>query len=344
MDLDERTRTYTDIGDKKATEKTSQALREGQTKIRQDIYQNKDTSMPMLPPPPTDANGKLEISGEGYYGFSVQVLEALYNAENNMTPEMAARPAPHSVATQLGLQQNLDGQIFRAQSPGLSQAHMVAVLDQFDGMVPVQQQQQATTHPTMPPPDPRVPDSRPTLSSSPLRDTMLSRLTGLSLMSDFSSKNISELMEAYEAGERPSTDSTLLAEIRELVRRSEPELANIHLQDMNLDDFGGRESSYDLRFTDLSKERFTDVDGGIARTFTGETARTTESSTSTSLMQRDTVLTIPPHGYSSSTAHAGQQQQSATAFNDRASVMSVDIAEALLRLSRDSNENEMQMD
>jgi len=367
LDLDERTRIYTDIGDKKATDKTSQALREGQIKIRQDIYQNKDTSMPMLPPPPTNADGKLEISGEGYFGFSVQVLETLYNAENNMTPEMAARPAPHSVATQLGLQQNRDGPVYHpAPSPGVSQAHMAAVLDQFDGMVPVQQQQQqqqhqqqATTHPTMPPPDPRVPDPRPTLSSSSsspirdtMRDTMLSRLTGLSLMSEFSGRNLTELIEAYDRG--TVDDSNLAAEIRELVRRSESELANIHIQDMNMDDFGGRESAYDLRFTDLSKERFSrfsDVEGGTARIVSGETAsaRTTESSDD-ALMQRDTMLTIPPSEYSPSIARTGQQRQQSAAMpsNDRSSVMSVDIAEALLRLSRDSKEkldsDDMQMD
>ena len=58
----------------------------------------------MLPVPPVNAEGKWEISGEGYLEYSVKVLEELYKAEDNMTPEMQLRPAPHSVATQLGLQ------------------------------------------------------------------------------------------------------------------------------------------------------------------------------------------------------------------------------------------------
>ncbi|EJK56633.1 hypothetical protein THAOC_23441, partial [Thalassiosira oceanica] len=37
LELDERTSVYSDIGDKKAIEKTSQALREGQKKLRQQI-------------------------------------------------------------------------------------------------------------------------------------------------------------------------------------------------------------------------------------------------------------------------------------------------------------------
>ncbi|KAL7551308.1 hypothetical protein ACHAWF_014490, partial [Thalassiosira exigua] len=37
LQLDERTRTYRDIGDKKAVDKTSQALREGLSKIRREV-------------------------------------------------------------------------------------------------------------------------------------------------------------------------------------------------------------------------------------------------------------------------------------------------------------------
>ena len=87
LELDERTNIYRDIGDKKATEKTSQALREGQTKIRKQLYKDEekagssgfDTSLmggSGVPMP-----SQREISAEGYFGYSVQVLESLYNSE-----------------------------------------------------------------------------------------------------------------------------------------------------------------------------------------------------------------------------------------------------------------------
>jgi hypothetical protein len=94
LDLDERTGIYEDIGDKKATEKTSQALREGQTQIRKKIYTDecaaaafvgsahgggKPSSNDGSPP----AHFQNVISSEGYFGFSVQVLETLYKAEEN---------------------------------------------------------------------------------------------------------------------------------------------------------------------------------------------------------------------------------------------------------------------
>jgi hypothetical protein len=95
LELDERSGIYEDIGDKKATEKTSQALREGQTKIRKKLYTNENEGAgagepPVAPvwsnnTPSSDeslpANVQPVISSEGYFGFSVQVLESLYKAE-----------------------------------------------------------------------------------------------------------------------------------------------------------------------------------------------------------------------------------------------------------------------
>jgi hypothetical protein len=81
LDLDERTGIYEDIGDKKATEKTSQALREGQTKIRKKIYTDEVATAAAAASPP--ANIQQVISLEGYFGFSVQVLESLYKADEN---------------------------------------------------------------------------------------------------------------------------------------------------------------------------------------------------------------------------------------------------------------------
>lgn len=90
LELDERSGIYKDIGDKKATEKTSQALREGQTKIRKQMYndekkagaggaQTHDTSLlASSGSVAAPASGSREISSEGYFGYSIQVLESLY--------------------------------------------------------------------------------------------------------------------------------------------------------------------------------------------------------------------------------------------------------------------------
>ena len=95
LELDERSGIFEDIGDKKATEKTSQALREGQTKIRKKLYMGESEAAGGPPTAPAGsnyapssdeslpANFQRVKSSEGYSGFSVQVLESLYKAEEN---------------------------------------------------------------------------------------------------------------------------------------------------------------------------------------------------------------------------------------------------------------------
>ena len=56
LELDERTGIYTDIGDKKAVEKTSQALREGQTKIRKQMYKEEEEMAAGNNPTPHDTS------------------------------------------------------------------------------------------------------------------------------------------------------------------------------------------------------------------------------------------------------------------------------------------------
>ncbi len=345
LDLDERTNIYTDIGDKKATEKTSQALREGQTKIRQDAYKNKNTGMqPTLPAPPISPDGKWEISGEGYVEYSVKVLHELYKAEDNMTPEMAARPAPHSVATQLGLgvqkrkqHRSKGGRIVSSDNampnlppivsaPGVSSAHMASAYDQFDGMVPVQQQQQhqqATTHPNMPPP-PSLPRPAVPSSGSPMRETMPSQVTDISRLS------LSELLRLSANGERGANDS-FTAQLMDLVRQSNSELMQSGL---------GKDSS--MRFTGRGDEILPNKEDEA-------TARPLESTTNSSLLQRDTAPSFAPNDEFSvpSAAQLGQQQESARMSSDRMSTMSVDnaneandVAEMLIRLSRDEKKSE----
>lgn len=81
IELDEKSGLYFDIGDKKALAKTSQALREGQTKIRKQMHREMagktgyDTSLLASP----TKHEQRAIPAEGYFGYSIQVLESLYS-------------------------------------------------------------------------------------------------------------------------------------------------------------------------------------------------------------------------------------------------------------------------
>ncbi len=88
LELDERSGIYVDIGDKKATEKTSQALREGQTQIRKKLYMEENEGSAQGVQTTANAKSALndiqrDISSEAYLGYSVQVLESLYIADEN---------------------------------------------------------------------------------------------------------------------------------------------------------------------------------------------------------------------------------------------------------------------
>ena len=97
MELNERLGIFKDIGDKKAVEKTSQALREGQPEICQQQY--KDEKQRFI-----DAKSgreklsvtNMNITAEGYFGYSVQVLEALYYEDENDLPTSAQLPTAQS--------------------------------------------------------------------------------------------------------------------------------------------------------------------------------------------------------------------------------------------------------
>ncbi|KAL7525690.1 hypothetical protein ACHAXR_001118 [Thalassiosira sp. AJA248-18] len=82
LQFDENSGLFLDIGDKKAWEKTSQALREGQTKIRQQILSGKGQSkydISLLESCSYRQSG--DITAEGYFGYSVQVLDSLYKTD-----------------------------------------------------------------------------------------------------------------------------------------------------------------------------------------------------------------------------------------------------------------------
>ncbi len=231
-----------------------------------------------------------EMPSTDYFGNSLNVLKSLYHVENNMTSEMAVRPAPNSVATQLELQS------------AVSSAYMATVRNQFDGMVPVQQQQQSqqleletSLSPNTPPlaltskmppmprprsrstsPDLRQSDTLSTLSFSTwsisslhMRDTN-SSASGMSFLS--LSDTFSTATEACAgtnttgtgAGGSGSGDREFRAEAEEgtelmqlIEPEPEPELTLMHIQVMNIGDSNlmrGSDSSHDhdLGFTEIS--------------------------------------------------------------------------------------------
>ena len=75
LELDERSGVHRDIGDKKATEKTSQALREGQKEIRQELYRRQNEQLNVR-----------AMSGGSYASYSIQVLESLHSGGGETPP------------------------------------------------------------------------------------------------------------------------------------------------------------------------------------------------------------------------------------------------------------------
>lgn len=82
LELDERTKSYREIGDKKAREKTQQALREGQKKIRQRLHA-RGVNCGAEPGPGFDE----------CFGYCLQVLRSLHSGD-----EVGAVPRAHCPA------------------------------------------------------------------------------------------------------------------------------------------------------------------------------------------------------------------------------------------------------
>jgi hypothetical protein len=74
LELDEECGYYFDIGDARAYAKTSQALREGQAQIRRGLF----NSPSLEGEHEYGLVGPSEVPAEGYFGYSCQVLETLY--------------------------------------------------------------------------------------------------------------------------------------------------------------------------------------------------------------------------------------------------------------------------
>jgi hypothetical protein len=84
LKLDDSGTKYYEIGDKQAIEKTSQALREGQSKIRQLLRRKSEEAVAFSP--------------EQYFAYSVKVLASLYSEDKNPdilnTAHMQVPPPP----------------------------------------------------------------------------------------------------------------------------------------------------------------------------------------------------------------------------------------------------------
>jgi len=210
LELDERTSVYSDIGDKKAIEKTSQALREGQTKLYPQIDEGEQRS--------GLATTQRSYSAEGYFGYSVQVLESLYEIEKE-----AGRRSVDGGG--VGQQQPL-AKVVEPTNPQIA-----AAMGQFEGM------NKAT------PPSP----ARETLYAGEVeRDSRftIGSLSGLTRMRDSvngekSVMDLSCLFSRPSMGlflndlvnnsntDRKTIESVLTSEIIDLIHMSEPQLEEI---------------------------------------------------------------------------------------------------------------------
>jgi len=231
LELDERSGTYRDIGDKKATEKTSQALREGQKEIRQELYKT------------NEMYNVREMSAEGYFGYSVQVLESLHNSEDQNNPEAASASPQASRAA--ALQPSIPAAAAVAggmmNAPPLANPAMLAALDQFPGAAPTQ----ATTQQVgsgmsslpLPPLSQAANQAQADMTAQIGRFTDTSmritdmggrpssmRFTNMSMGSMLSNYSLSELAALAKTDDRNEVQSVMTQEIRDLIRLSAPQL------------------------------------------------------------------------------------------------------------------------
>lgn len=264
--LDDNTGMYNDIGDQKAKEKTSQALREGQTSIRKRLLQNGEM--------PTPSHQK-EISAQGYFGYSVQVLDSLWRDDENTEAIEGGMPSPPTLpaeADAVQSQQHTSMASIPAPVPStstiesssfcsseLNASVMAMCLDQFPALVqsarnamhpitfksysvrggrPEMQRaggnrsfegsEMASAMPTEIPPLPPVIDTR--ANSDDSRPSI--RLTNMSLASTSSVAHILEFLctskEIKTADDIRGTIESVFGEIDELSRMSEQRMTQIN--------------------------------------------------------------------------------------------------------------------
>ncbi|KAL7540413.1 hypothetical protein ACHAWF_006674 [Thalassiosira exigua] len=368
LELDERTGIYSDIGDKKATDKTSQALREGQTKIRKQMHKDEETPGAQATYDTSMLDGGKEISAEGYFGYSVQVLQSLYENENNDKEQpLPPLPAPAAPEPQPLVVPSVGQAAISIPSGFASSANMEAkaaamamALDQFPGALP----------PALAPPQaqPQQMDT-PQLPADVARPS-LGRLTNMSLASILSIDSVRELLESARASELMPADyrysaASVTTEIRDLIRMSEQQL--VQVDSMTVDEIniqpmetltadGAMHEDQEVLIPDedgadgvdrVSELRFTDAAGGgggcggAAAVGFGDphNPRETDSSDSTSYskisLMDASMMTIPAEDMSVYRATGrGTVVENGNGDEDSTDLES---AQLLLRLSTDPN-------
>ena len=95
---------YYDIGDKRAWDKTSQALREGQAEIRARLAEEDPAGMDKI------AEYKQVISGQTFFAYACQMLESLYHPTDGQDTGITAcgQLCPHAKRRQTLNQLNVD--------------------------------------------------------------------------------------------------------------------------------------------------------------------------------------------------------------------------------------------
>eukprot|EP00581_Thalassiosira_minuscula_P011756 CAMPEP_0183720636 /NCGR_PEP_ID=MMETSP0737-20130205/13190_1 /TAXON_ID=385413 /ORGANISM="Thalassiosira miniscula, Strain CCMP1093" /LENGTH=366 /DNA_ID=CAMNT_0025950529 /DNA_START=119 /DNA_END=1219 /DNA_ORIENTATION=+ len=267
LEFDERTEIYADIGDKRATEKTSQALREGQTNIRKQLYAEGFTK-----------EEQCEMSFDSYFEHSLHFLQSLCNEECNAVAYDAwplATPSPKPDTVRSGPTAMSGSSMSSATA-----ATMAAVYDQFPGALTVQ-----ANAPTAPNPLSR----RHHYSIGRFTNEMcdcpsLGRITNESAGSTFSHGSSGPLVgsagsSAIDQINNRGTTQSFAEEIRHLFCHAEPELIQVeHTHESNDDRVS------ELRFTDMSSDNFSQGDGG------GPSSRLSDSTDYSRFSMMDTSI------------------------------------------------------
>ncbi|KAL7529676.1 hypothetical protein ACHAWF_007127 [Thalassiosira exigua] len=232
------TKTYNDIGDQKAFEKTSQALREGLTKVRKQRY--KDEGM--------------ASSNSTYDSSMFDCQRGRHRRQNSpsvTTPIVSRVPA----STAAGSESRRRLQARQAQKFPQNADAMAMALDQFPGTAHATAQspviQEPAEMPSLPPPkQPFVPNHTGPLERIAAKSASVSslgRLTDMSVSSVFSQGVVHHLLGLTRPSE-PSRDSssmrgsveTITTEMLDLLRISEPQTEQVHNMEMNETDEAAR--------------------------------------------------------------------------------------------------------
>ena len=94
---DKRGGLYYDIGDKRAWDKTSQALREGQAEVRAKLAEDDPAGMSKI------AEYKQVISEQTFFAYACQIMESLYHSDGKDSISACGQecPSEHTLCGQV---------------------------------------------------------------------------------------------------------------------------------------------------------------------------------------------------------------------------------------------------